>query len=108
LTKPLAVDELNANIRDGVLDIRCEYTIAELKTFVRDDNGSTHGSPHDDRVMSLAIANQMLKYVWLPEYSPKSDAPWGTLNFFAAKVQKPAPKKERYTIGEFNWYNDSM
>jgi hypothetical protein len=108
LTKPLAVDELNANIRDGVLDIRCEYTIAELKTFVRDDNGSTHGSPHDDRVMSLAIANQMLKYVWLPEYSPKSDAPWGTLNFFAANVKKPAPKKERYTIGEFNWYNDSM
>jgi len=104
----LAVDELNANIRDGVLDIRCEYTIAELKTFVRDDNGSTHGSPHDDRVMSLAIANQMLKYVWLPEYSPKTDAPFGTLNYFAATIKKKPKELDRYFIGEFNWYNDKM
>jgi hypothetical protein len=32
-------------------------------------NGKMHGSPHDDRVMSLAITNQMLKYVWLPEFT---------------------------------------
>jgi len=108
LTKPLAIDELNANLRDGVLQLRCEYTIAELKTFVRDDNGSTHGSPHDDRVMSLAIANQMLKYVWLPEYSPKTDAPWGTLNYFQSRMPKPKKEQERYIIGEFNWYSDKM
>jgi hypothetical protein len=104
LTKPLAIDELSANIRDGVLQIMCEYTIAELKTFVRDDNGSMHGSPHDDRVMSLAIANQMLKYVWLAEYRPKTDAPFGTLNYFASKLKKPTKEKERYMIGEFNSY----
>ena len=104
LSKPLAIDELNANLRDGALELKCEYTIAELKTFVRDDNGSTHGSPHDDRVMSLAIANQMLKYVWLPEYSPKTDAPWGTLDYFASKVPKPQKTRERYLIGEFNYY----
>jgi len=104
LTKPLAIDELNAAIRDGSLRINCEKTIAELKTYVRDDNGSMHGSPHDDRVMSLAIANQMLKYVWLPEYRPKTDAPWGTLNFFAKKVKKPAKAPQRYFIGEFNTY----
>lgn len=104
LTKPLAIDELNAAIRDGSLRINCEKTIAELKTYVRDDNGSMHGSPHDDRVMSLAIANQMLKYVWLPEYRPKTDAPWGTLNFFAKKVKKPAKVPQRYFIGEFNTY----
>ena len=104
----MAIDELNANLRDGVLQLRCEYTIAELKTFVRDDNGSTHGSPHDDRVMSLAIANQMLKYVWLPEYSPKTDAPWGTLNYFQSRMPKPKKEKERYIIGEFNWYSDKM
>ena len=102
LTKPLAIDELSANIRDGVLEVRCEFTIAELKTFVRDDNGSMHGSPHDDRVMSLAIANQMLKYVWLPEYRPKENAPFGTLNYFASTLKKPAPERERYFIGEFN------
>jgi len=104
LTKPLAIDELNASIRDGVLQLRCEHTIAELKTFVRNDNGSTHGSPHDDRVMSLAIANQMLKYVWLPEYRPKSDAPFGTLNYFASKVKKPKKERDRYLIGEFSGY----
>ena len=104
LSKPLAIDELSAHLRDGVLDLKCEYTIAELKTFVRDDNGSTHGSPHDDRVMSLAIANQMLKYVWLPEYSPKTDAAFGTLAYFASKVPKPQKAKERWLIGEFNYY----
>jgi hypothetical protein len=54
--------------------------------------------------MSLAIANQMLKYVWLPEYSPKTDAPWGTLDYFASKVPKPQKTRERYWIGEFNNY----
>jgi hypothetical protein len=63
-----------------------------------------HGSPHDDRVMSLAIANQMLKYVWLAEYRPKGDAPFGTLNYFASKLPKPIKEKERYFIGEFNVY----
>jgi hypothetical protein len=102
LSKPLAIDELNATIRDGALHIKCEYTIAELKTFVRDDNGSTHGSPHDDRVMSLAIANQMLKYVWLSEYRVQTEKPFGTLDFFASKVSKPRP--EKFIIGEYNTY----
>jgi len=100
LSKPLAIDELNANIRDGALQLRCEYTLAELKTFVRDDNGSTHGSPHDDRVMSLAIANQMLKYAWLPEYRKKTDKAFGTLDFFAEHINKP--KKEKFVLGNFN------
>ncbi len=103
LTKPLAIDELSAGIRDGGVTIKCEYTIAELKTFVRDDNGQTHGSPHDDRVMSLAIANQMLKYVWLPEYRPKLEPTWGTLDYFASKVIKPKVEKEP-PIGASNWY----
>ena len=104
LSKPLAIDELNANLRDGALDLKCEYTIAELKTFVRDDNGATHGSPHDDRVMSLAIANQMLKYVWLPEYTPKTDPAFGTLAYFAKTVTKKEKTRERHWIGEFNNY----
>ena len=105
LTKPLGLDELNANLRDGVLDLRCEYTLAELKTFVRHDNGSTSGSPHDDRTMSLMIANQMLKYVWLSEYTPRTDAPFGTLNYFASKLKKPLKGRDRYYIGEFSSYD---
>lgn len=68
VSKPLAIDELNASLRDWAILLLCSQTIGELRTFVRDPSGKTHGSPHDDRVMSLAIANQMLKHVWLPEY----------------------------------------
>ena len=32
---------------------------------MRDDDGKMHGSPFDDRTISLSIAGQMLKYVWL-------------------------------------------
>jgi len=81
VTKPLAIDELSAAIRQDALKIFDEYTVAELRTFVRKENGSMRGSPHDDRVISLSIANQMLKYVWLPEYrhdvaAPKNSILW--------------------------------
>ena len=104
LSKPLAIDELNASLRDGEIDLRCEFTIAELKTFVRDDNGSTHGSPHDDRVMSLAIARQMLKFVWLAEYKVSDDKPWGTLDWWSTKIPKAVPERDRFYIGEHNSY----
>ena len=102
LSKPLAIDELNAAIRDGALHIKCEYTVAELKTFVRADNGSTHGSPHDDRVMSLAIANQMLKFVFLSEYRPKIEKAFGTIDWFASTIKPKEP--EKFIIGSHNTY----
>jgi len=89
-SKPLAIDELNAALRDGSVRIFCEKTLAELKTFVRKDNGRTQGSPHDDRTISLAIAVQMLKYVWLPEYRgdvsvPKNSVLWWEKHLFSDK-----------------------
>lgn len=72
VSKPLAVDELDLALREGGLDLYDSETVAELRTFVRDGNGKMHGSPHDDRVMSLAIANQGLKYVSLKEYRSKN------------------------------------
>jgi hypothetical protein len=80
-SKPLMIDELSAAIRNEDIDIYCFKTIAELRTYVRKDNGKTSGSPHDDRTISLAICNQMLKYVWLPEYRgdvpvPKNSLLW--------------------------------
>jgi hypothetical protein len=74
-SKPLAIDELNAAMRNSDLLIPCGKTVAELKTFVRKPNGKMQGSPYDDRVISVAIANQMLKYVWLPEYRGDSSVP---------------------------------
>jgi hypothetical protein len=87
-SKPLMIDELNANIRDGGITILDEKTLAELRTFVRKENGRMTGSPHDDRTISLAIANQMLKYVWLPEYRgdvsvPKNSLLWWEQHMFS-------------------------
>jgi hypothetical protein len=78
-SKPLMIDELAASIRDGGLNIYCTRTIAELRTYVRKQNGKMGGSPHDDRVISLAIANQMLKYVWLPEFRGEVSVPYNSL-----------------------------
>jgi hypothetical protein len=101
VSKPLAVDELNAGLRDSVLGVWCKSTIAELRTFVREENGKMHGSPHDDRVMSLAIANQMLKYVWLPEYRGTDTAKPNTLGWWEKHIIREK-KPERELIGSHN------
>ena len=74
-------------------------TAAELKTFTRDDKGRMSGSPHDDRTMALAIANQMLKYVWLPQYKRKPTPPPGSYGWFEAHVFKDSPDKKQAVIG---------
>ena len=101
VSKPLAVDELNAAVRDVTLGLWCKATVAELKTFVREQNGKMHGSPHDDRVMSLAIANQMLKYVWLPEYRSDDAPKVNTLSWWAGKIIKDK-QPEKVPIGAHN------
>jgi hypothetical protein len=71
------------------------------------------GSPYDDRVISLAIAVQMLKYVWFADFTPKKDPPPGSLGWWermtygdsfsdviAGKGRK-AITKDREPIGSF-------
>lgn len=99
-SKPLAIDELAAAIRNGDLGLYCDKTIAELRTFVRESNGKMHGSPHDDRVMSLAIANQMLKHVWQPEYQMTLAPPKHSIAWFEL-MGTPKPEK-KMSIGAFN------
>ncbi len=99
-SKPLAIDELGAAIRNEELGIYSEKTIAELRTFVREDNGKMHGSPHDDRVMSLAIANQMLHHVWLPEYLPNNAPPKHSIAWFEQHI--PVMRAEKRSIGSYN------
>lgn len=72
-SKPLMIDELAMAMKAGELGIYDKPTIAELKTYVRDEKGHMHGSPHDDRVMALALANQMRKFVFVPEYRATTD-----------------------------------
>lgn len=88
-SKPLMIDELAAAIRNEDIDICCEFTIGELRTFVRKENGKMTGSPHDDRVISLAIANQMLKYVFMPEYYVGENIPRNSLAWW-----------ERFLVGD--------
>lgn len=101
-TKPLAIDELAGALRDAELGVFCDRTIAELKTFVRDEKGKMHGSPHDDRVMALAIAYQMLKHVWLPEYKAEAPLVPYSLKWFERFVVKEDSIFERTPIGAFN------
>jgi hypothetical protein len=101
VSKPLAIDELAGGLRDQAVWVGCKNTVAELRTFVRQENGKMHGSPHDDRVMSLAICNQMLKYVWLPEYRAEGPAKKNTLQWWEKHlIKEEAPK--RVPIGSYN------
>ena len=101
VSKPLAIDELNAAVRDESILIYDKNTIAELRTFVREANGKMHGSPHDDRVMSLAIGNQMLKYVWLPEYRYDPAPVKNTLGWWEKFIMKEK-QEPKMPIGAFN------
>jgi len=101
-TKPLAIDELAAAIRDAELAIYDEHTLNELRTFVRSTNGRMQGSPHDDRVMSLAISYQMLKYVWLPEYRGDQQIPKYSLNWFEKFTIHDDLPFQRVPIGAHN------
>lgn len=93
-TKPLLIDDLGMALRANELTIHDRYTLAELRTYTRNERGSMSGSPHDDRVMALALANEMRQYAFMPEYTPKVDDYW-TVNWFARMVghvdKEPAP-----------------
>lgn len=64
-TKRLLIDELRMALRDNDITLHDDELggdFGELRTFVRDTGGKLHGSPHDDRVMALGIANQLRKH----------------------------------------------
>lgn len=67
-TKAPLIDAVGTWLRDETHDLPCPDTVSELMTYVRDDKGAMSGSPHDDRVMSLAMAVHGLEYAHLPEY----------------------------------------
>lgn len=69
VTKPLIIDELTETLR-GEFDMPDKFTLAELKTYTRDQKGKMAGSPYDDRTISLAIANHMRKFVFFAEFTP--------------------------------------
>ena len=85
-TKPLLIDDLGMALRAGEMRVHDRYTLAELRTYVRSERGSMGGSPHDDRVMALALANEMRQYAFMPEFTAKVDDYW-TVDWFARMVK---------------------
>lgn len=83
-SKPLMIDELSMALREGLV-LHDKATIGELLTYVRNERGQMGGSPFDDRVIALAIANQMLRFAVAPEYREPEDTYW-TFNYFKDKV----------------------
>lgn len=100
VTKPLALDELGLALREQTVRIHSEKAYQELKTFVRDEKGQAHGSPHDDRVIALAIMNQMRKHATAPDNFEKKSDYW-TLDWFARLADEQRVSAEDF-IGRFN------
>jgi len=94
-SKPLMIDELGMALRNDELKLRDKSTVKELRTYVRDEKGRTNGSPYDDRVMALAVANQMRKVAFQPEYVTVVDDYW-TGDWWARQGQEP---KGEWIIG---------
>ena len=85
-SKPLLIDDLDMALRNDELILRDRHTIAELRTYVRNERGSMSGSPYDDRVMALALANEMRQYAFMPEYAPAADDYW-SVDWFARMIK---------------------
>jgi hypothetical protein len=96
-SKPLMIDDLGSALRNWELSIYDKHTVAELRTFTRNDRGTMSGSPYDDRVMALALANQMRKYAYEPEYVQKVDDYW-TVDWFA-RLGNDTPNENPLQIG---------
>ena len=98
-TKPLMIDELGKAIREQAIHIKDAAALGELRTYVRDEKGSMGGSPHDDRVVALAIANQMLGFAYAPEYKEERDDYW-TIDWWSKLTPEGDRRSENWTIGK--------
>ncbi len=98
-TRPLMIDELAMDLRNGSLGGLDKHTIGELMTFVRDDKGRMAGSPFDDRVIALAIANQMRKHARAAEFKQSTNDYW-TVDWFWKQIEKQ--DSTEFVIGAHN------
>ena len=100
-TKPLLIDDLGMALRSDQLIIHDRFTLAELRTYTRNERGSMSGSPHDDRVMALALSNQMRQYAFMPEFVQKVDDYW-TVDWWARLAGKTDDTVDPLIIGANN------
>lgn len=67
-TKPLIIDDLRAEMRDGKIEVNDKNTLREMLTYVVTESGKMEAEAdcHDDEVMSLALANYVHDGVFKP------------------------------------------
>jgi hypothetical protein len=93
-SKALMVDNLDQALRDQAIFIHCRQTLSELRSYIRDEKGKLHGSPHDDDVMSLGIAVQMLKYTHEDDDSFDVVDDYWTVEWWRQRALEEARPKE--------------
>jgi len=98
-SKPLMIDDLATALKNGELGLRDRNTLAELRTFTRNEKGSMSGSPFDDRVIALALANQMRKFAYAPEYVEKVDDYW-TVDWWKRLALREDVSEDPFRIGQ--------
>lgn len=83
-TRPVILDELARALREESVDMPSKESVAEYRTFVRDDKGKPVAQEgcHDDRVISDAIGLEMLRRAPRPPVgsfpeSESTDTPTG-------------------------------
>jgi hypothetical protein len=98
-TKGVMISDLAQMLRDQSLVLEDGPTIVELQQYRRAEDGKMHGSPFDDRVMSLAIAVQMLAFATQTFYAPSSKPDWRTFEGQLARLQELNTARESWVIG---------
>lgn len=104
-TKPLMIDELAMAVREGSLHINDDSTRLEMMTYQRDEKGKMDGTPYDDRVISLAIANQMRKHAHQFDATIQKQVPMFSAEWFERKVEaaeRARTVSDRIPLGTHN------
>lgn len=103
VTKPKLVADLAEALREGMV-IRSKRTVDELRTYIRDEKGHTSGSPHDDTVMSLGLANHGRPFLYVEEYKPEQTVARGTWDWHMERLaaQGRASSRAGRRIGAWN------
>ena len=67
-TKPLIINKLRANLRDGEIEIYDRVTLAEMQSFIVTQKGTMEAEKgcHDDTVMALALCDHINEGFFVP------------------------------------------
>lgn len=106
-SKPVLIDELGRALRTTLV-VEDDAAIGELRTYTRDDRGRTSGSPFDDRVMALAIANQMIAESSVPQARDDKAPPKFSPEWWKRQFASEGARRMEDPIGVYNRRRDEL